>query len=530
VREKRIASITIAGLILFGATTVCLRRRARLAEGLHPRASVWRLSCTVRCRASAGNARFAVAVPQETRFCRVIRQDFEHPGMHATTLRNPGGGRLYVSCSARKPGSLRFVARHDIHLNPESMRGPPRTPQSMDALRRAHFLRAEKTVQTNDEIVRATMARLRGAGKMRKEALLARAFEHCTTQIAVDPRSDTNDAAGALRQGIATPLGQARAMVALCRTAKIPARLVAGFVLADSLQAQPHVWVETLTGKHWMPYDTVDGYERQLPPSYLPVRRDGASVVSAKSGVGELDVGFSLHRITPPRGLSRMKGRRPSDMLDLTRLPLGLRNTLSLVLLLPFGALLTALCRNLLGLQTFGTFTPSLLALSFIYADWQTGLLLCVTVLLVGFAARTFLECMKLLMVPRLSIILTVVVIVMTFGLSALHYLNAAPGDRAVLLPLVILTMLIERFHITDQEDGAVEAVKLLAQTFLVAFCCFLLLRWESLGRLLLAHPEIHCFTLAALVWVGRYAGYRLTELWRFRDLVGPGREEGPGR
>ncbi len=42
------------------------------------------------------------------------------------------------------------------------------------------------------------------------------------------------------------------------------------------------------------------------------------------------------------------------------------------------------------------------------------------------------------------------------------------------------------------------------------------------MGRTLLFYPELHLFTVAALILVGRYTGYRLTELWRFRDLTGP--------
>ena len=36
----------------------------------------------------------------------------------------------------------------------------------------------------------------------------------------------------------------------------------------------------------------------------------------------------------------------------------------------------------------------------------------------------------------------------------------------------------------------------------------------------MLTYPETHFFTIAVFVVLGRYAGYRLTELWRFRDLV----------
>jgi hypothetical protein len=42
---------------------------------------------------------------------------------------------------------------------------------------------------------------------------------------------------------------------------------------------------------------------------------------------------------------------------------------------------------------------------------------------------------------------------------------------------------------------------------------------WKAVGSLLVAYPETHLLTIALLVLLGRYSGYRLTELWRFRDL-----------
>jgi hypothetical protein len=40
----------------------------------------------------------------------------------------------------------------------------------------------------------------------------------------------------------------------------------------------------------------------------------------------------------------------------------------------------------------------------------------------------------------------------------------------------------------------------------------------------LFAFPEAHLVTIAALVLMGRYTGYRLSELLRFRDF-GPARK-----
>jgi hypothetical protein len=56
--------------------------------------------------------------------------------------------------------------------------------------------------------------------------------------------------------------------------------------------------------------------------------------------------------------------------------------------------------------------------------------------------------------------------------------------------------------------------------TLAVALCCFFVLRIDALGRLVLGFPEIHFFNLAALLLIGRYSGYRLAELWRFREFT----------
>jgi hypothetical protein len=49
-------------------------------------------------------------------------------------------------------------------------------------------------------------------------------------------------------------------------------------------------------------------------------------------------------------------------------------------------------------------------------------------------------------------------------------------------------------------------------------------LRWDAVGRWVLIYPEFHFFTIAILIMLGRYSGYRLTELWRFSDLSSPQR------
>ena len=327
------------------------------------------------------------------------------------------------------------------------------------------------------------------------------------------------DAARALETGEATVAGRARAMVALCRAARLPARLVSGFLLEEAPQAQPHVWLETRVNDQWRAYDPERGLAEPLPADALPVRRGGAAIVRA-TDARELDVGFSMEQLDEAEEPADGVREAPWTVFFLRRLPSGMQLTLAVLLLVPVGALVTSLCRNIIGLQTYGTFTPSLLALSFIYADWRTGTLILAFVIGIGLASKPLLNRMRLLMVPRLSLILTLVVLVLTFTVSGLDYLRLTPSARAVLLPLVILTMLIERFDIRVQEDGLRPALLLMAHTLIVAAACFPVFQWESLRELFLSYPESLLVVAALLIVIGRYTGYRLNELWRFRDLA----------
>ena len=114
-------------------------------------------------------------------------------------------------------------------------------------------------------------------------------------------------------------------------------------------------------------------------------------------------------------------------ILDLRRLPGKLHEPIKVVLILPIGALFTAFVRTIIGIRTFGTFSPTLLALAFVYNDWQSGLCIFFVVIATGFVSRTFLDRLKLLLVPRLGIILTLVVMLMVLSISVMNYLQAGP-------------------------------------------------------------------------------------------------------
>jgi len=524
INRHRAVILTVLALAILG--TVCIGLRMQYTHGplLTHADSFWRLTYDLSFP-NMKRGRIYISIPDNTPQSRVFHESFSHQGIWMDILRSkkaPGREAVVVPIVGHKRG--RFIAQFDIRLITNEESNSFTSPQ-LTAEEIAHYLREEETIQLQSPHVIDVMSRLRDT-QTTKAGLLQAIFEYCSERIVPGDQSAPCDAAGTLQQGLATTLGRAAAMVALCRAAKIPARIVTGFPLKSDPDGRPHYWVEVFWKKSWLPYDPENGYAGKLPVSFLAVRRDGTQLVRAMDTF-DCRSKYSIRHLLPPPTLAALPGNRLWSIVDLTRLPPSMQDTITLILLLPLGALITAVFRNMVGIQTFGTFTPSLIALSFVHADWRTGAVVFVIAVSIGMSARLLLSKLKLLLVARLGIILTLVVLSMILAVSVLDYLGLTPSARAVLLPMVILTWIIERFNITADEDGYRQALKIFAGTLVVAVCCLIVLRAESIGRLILRFPEVHLFTAAALLLTGRYAGYRLTELSRFRDMVQGPREAG---
>lgn len=533
--------------LVLGAVGVSLRYNSRLRAKLALEDSLWRLTYDVTFQVDEPEAEVRLALPIDSTKVTRVSEEFTHPGLHGKQVSLVPSGTEELVVAARQRGQYRVTAEFELRLSPSGSGGAVRPPLvDLDGDTRARYTREEDTLPTKIPLVDRVLQGAAGESRSAEERLQC-IFDFCSRDLDRAPEG-TDNVLEALQSRSASTLGRARTMVTLCRAADMPARMVAGFELRQHDELKPHVWVEVFRGNTWVPFDPELGYARHMPMTFVAARTGGERIIHAPTASAEADqqveasilLGratsappaprvsgllsqYSMLRLGPPQEVLRSDFRRPSQVLDLTRLPVAMHDVLTLVLLLPFGALITSFFRNIVGLKTFGTFGPALLAMSFIYADWITGFVVLTIVLLAGYVGRSLVDRLQLLMVPRLSVLLTGIILFVIFGVSALDYLRLTPSPQAVLLPLVILTMLIERFYVAVEEDGATYSLGLMAGTFFVATCCYLLLRWENVGKTILIYPELHFFTLAMFVIFGRYAGYRITELWRFNDLAQAG-------
>lgn len=201
-------------------------------------------------------------------------------------------------------------------------------------------------------------------------------------------------------------------------------------------------------------------------------------------------------------------------------LPLSTQRDFQVLVTIPIGVLLLVVLRNIIGVKTFGTFLPVLVALSFRDTGLITGIILFTMIVFLGLLTRIALDKLSLLLVPRVGSILIVVLIVM-LCISVLSFkLGIETGLSVTLFPMVILAIMIERMSILWDERGPFEVFLQSIGTIVVAAMAYYIMHVEWLQHIMFVFPELLLATLAVTMLLGRYTGFKLTELFRFRALV----------
>jgi hypothetical protein len=346
-------------------------------------------------------------------------------------------------------------------------------------------------------------------------------FAFVADEVATE-RTGSNDALLTLSAHEGNEHGKARLLVTALRGAGFPARVIRGLRIDSGSDPLPATWCEVYVGERWLVLSPTLGFFGNRPRGLVALSRGTAPLVEG-TGVTALSYRYrALRERFEPEDLALLMTPATPwlNAISLYRLPLETQAALRVLLLLPAGALVLAVLRNLVGLPAFGTFLPILVAFSFRSTDLLVGLLLVASVLVFGGLGRLLLDRLYLLLVPRLCIILCLVILTLaTFAVLG-RELESRALFGGVVFPVVILSMLIERFSITAAEEGFGEAFKKLGWTTLIALLVYPVLQSPAIENAMFGFPELVIAIMGLMVLIGDYTGFRLFELVRFRALT----------
>lgn len=336
----------------------------------------------------------------------------------------------------------------------------------------------------------------------------------------------TTDAVTALKLQAASCNGKSRLFVALTRNLGIPSRLVGGLILKNGSKKTTHQWVEVWVNGHWIPYDTLNDHYMKKPNNYLSLYR-GDEVMFKYSR----DIGFN-YRYDIKKGLSsnaRLEQFLGSNNLNLYSFLTSFKkvnislNLLKLILMIPIGVLIVVISRNIIGINTFGTFLPALMAVAIRETGYFPGVIAFVFTIMIVSAIRYPMQRLGILHTPKLAVMM-IGVVISIFSLTIIADLTGwsflSTIGSATLFPIAIMTITSERVAISIEEEGAKKTILMIFNTLLVMSFCYLVMNSLALQTLLLAFPEIILGVAAFNIAMGSWIGIRVTELIRFKSIL----------
>ncbi|MBN1494265.1 hypothetical protein JW911_00845 [Candidatus Peregrinibacteria bacterium] len=197
-------------------------------------------------------------------------------------------------------------------------------------------------------------------------------------------------------------------------------------------------------------------------------------------------------------------------------------NTVILILMLPAIAMIVAFMKQVIGITTFGIYTPTIITLSFWILGLKLGLLTILIIFLVGTGSRYILKKFRLLYIPKMAIVLTMVAIAIFAMLiiSLKFNLFDAQFFSLSIFPMLILSTLTEKFVNAQSEEGFKKAIVLTFATLFVSTIAFFIITEEVVQSFMLSYPEIIIFIIVIDIFLGKWTGLRLVERIRFREVL----------
>lgn len=345
---------------------------------------------------------------------------------------------------------------------------------------------------------------------------IAQAFYEFVYQMPSNSTDELTDALTALNRYEASCNGKSRLLISLFRAKGIPARMVGGIILEDTRKKTSHGWVEVKIGNQWVPFDPLNGHFAELPAYYLELHKGDNFLITRTKDIGfDYFYDIKAKRVNHYPALSILNLWKIIDVADLPQKPL------TLLLILPIGAFLVSVFKNVVGLKTFGVFLPVLIAFAFMEVGIFIGLIYFTIIIVVIGLLNFPLEKWGILHTPKIGFMLTAVAVYCLIGVYVFFKTGWLDPSKALVFPTIILTMMAEKFARKVEEDSLKEALNTYAQTLIATLMCAWVLSSELIQNLIITFPESLLVFAGLSLLLGKWIGLRFTEYSRFNALAG---------
>jgi len=468
--------------------------------------SVWNIEAKVTFKGTKKNAFISLALPVGQKGMSVHNENASSPNYGYTQAQRDGYTRGEW---AKRKVSGKQTLYYSIDVIMDKSYAPP-----------------EKKTYTKRKSIEASSAIIQAA-----DVIMQDAYEHSANDASMAAslilafnQEDDSQAIEMLKRKYIHSEKDLRDLIAmLLEEKKVNLRRVGALELIDghkNVSLKP--MIEVYDNGGWQLFDIHKGKVDKIDRLFIWQR--GAESVLDAEGVKDSSVHFSVtESVLPARNVALIKEDEGEvSFLDFSLfiLPNESQNTFKRLLLIPIGALAIVLLRVIVGIKTSGTFMPVLLAMAFIQTELIPGLVMFLVIVSIGLIVRSYLSHLRLLLVARISAVLIIVVGIMAMVAILAYKLGMQDAINITFFPMIILAWTIERMSIIWEEDGASEVLVQGSGSLFAAVIAYLAMTNEIMQFWTYTFPEFLLTVLGLIILIGRYSGYRVSELYRFASMV----------
>ncbi len=503
----------LALILILAGSSLCAYKAIKLGLPLLPgeEIEVWSVEARLKFRAKKGPVKVRLMLPFAPPGHLIVDENFVS-GKYGLSIQKVEGSNRQAEWAVRRASGNEILYYH-LQIVPDNS-DEPADPGKKKAVKPPF----PKTPEYPEYLAAAVDALL---DEVRHKSADTATF---TRELIVRLNSKTADEnLKLLNSQTGSELDRVRQLTSILAGARIPSRMINLLFLSDGVRHGSLVpWIQVHDGSDWIPFNPESG-ESKIPQDALLWQIGDQPPFEIEGGRnGELE--FSIGRLSQePLMIAERRARKMNSRImefSLFSLPIQTQNVYRILLMVPIGAMFIVFLRNIVGFKTFGTFMPILIALAFRETELMWGVILFSLLVALGLLLRFYLEYLQLLLVPRLAAVLIIVILLMMTISIFSHRLGIESGLSVALFPMVILAMTIERMSLVWEEHGAGEALQQGIGSLAVAVMAYLVMRNEWLNHIIFVFPDLLLTVLAATLLLGRYTGYRITELWRFRSAL----------
>lgn len=213
-------------------------------------------------------------------------------------------------------------------------------------------------------------------------------------------------------------------------------------------------------------------------------------------------------------------------------------NIVIFLLTLPIVITVLGIARYIIGVKSLGIYAP--IVLSFLFFQFGTigkdqvdilqgfkyGLFLTLIIFVSCFLFYKLIQKSSLHYYSKLSMVVTGISMVLLSILVLLDTINREGLLRINIFSLVLIATISELYLNLFAFKGTREAFIRSAETIILASVCFIIISLKPLQDFLIAYPWVIILNFPINYFVGRFAGLRLTEYYRFRDILNHEQDE----